>query len=76
MHCTLDAEMKSLHAQGLRTVVKQAQPITLADEERLWESGILGDHSPQALLDANGIHVWVVFHTEKWSEKQVCEWIK
>ena len=49
--CTLDAEMKSLSAQGLGTVVKQAQPITPADKEKLWESGILGDHSPQALLD-------------------------
>ena len=48
---TLDAEMKSLRAQGLGIVVKQAQPITPADEEKLWESGILGDHSPQALLD-------------------------
>ena len=37
---TLDAEMKSLRAQGLGTVVKQAQPITLADEDKLWKSGI------------------------------------
>ena len=40
LYRTLDAEMKSLCAQGLGTVVKQAQPITLVDEDKLWKSGI------------------------------------
>ena len=38
---TLDAEMKSLRAQGLGTTPKQAQPITPADEEKLWASHVL-----------------------------------
>ena len=30
---------------------KQAQPITCEAEERLWQLGLLGDHSAQALVD-------------------------
>ena len=48
---TLDAEMKSLCVQGLGTTLKQAKLITPADEDKLWASHVLGDHSPQALLD-------------------------
>ena len=49
---TLDAEMKRLKASaGVRLVPKQAEPITEAEEEMLWEKGLLGSHSPQSLVD-------------------------
>ena len=47
---TLDAEMKRLASKG-KGVKKQAQPITCEEEERLWQLGLLGDHSAQALVD-------------------------
>ena len=49
---TLDAEMKRLKQTGLGSQAKQAEPLTEAEEEILWEKGIIGDHSPQALLNA------------------------
>ena len=62
LRCTLDAEMKSLRAQ--ETTPKQVQPITPADEAKLWASHVLGDHSPQALLDTM-VFVWTLFCLKK-----------
>lgn len=55
---TLDAEMKRLKKAGAGSCRRQAKPLT-AEEELLWQIGILGDHTPQALLNTvfyfNGI---------------------
>ena len=49
---TLDAEMKRLKGTpGIRSVPKQAEPISAAEEEILWCKGLLGNHSPQCLVD-------------------------
>ena len=48
---TLDSEMKRLCKLGKGSVKKQAEPIKVTEEEELWSRGILGDHSPQALLN-------------------------
>ena len=48
---TLDAEMKRLTAKGLGSKKKKAEPLTEEQEETLWRKGILGDHTPQALLN-------------------------
>lgn len=48
---TLDAEMKRLRSLGIGTSTKQAEPITDAEEERLWIQGKLGPDTPQSLLD-------------------------
>ena len=43
--------MKCLKQTGLGSQAKQAEPLTEAEEEILWEKGIIGDHLPQALLN-------------------------
>ena len=47
---TLDSEMKRIQKKGKGSTKKKAEPLTVKDEELLWEKGVLGDHSPQALL--------------------------
>lgn len=57
---SLDAEMKRLQSKGLGSVHRQAEPFTPEEEELLWEKKILGDHSPQSLLNTiifmNGLY--------------------
>ena len=48
---TLDGEMKRLRSLGMGVVTKQAEPVIEDEEDRLWEAGCLGEHSPQALSD-------------------------
>ena len=47
---TLDGEMKRLCTIGLGTH-KKVDTKTDTEKEFLWQKGILGDHSPQALLN-------------------------
>ena len=46
----LDSEMKRLKAKGLGMTVNKAEPISLEEEELLWESGALGDTDSMTLL--------------------------
>ena len=52
--------MKRLQSAGLGSKRKQAEPLTLEEEELLWEKKILGDHNPRALLNTvmfmNGLY--------------------
>ena len=48
---TLDGEMKRLQSLGIGAKKRQAEPLTEEEEEQLWQTGQLGDHSPQALVD-------------------------
>ncbi len=56
----LDSEMKRLRAAGIGTVRKQAEPITMDEEDVLWEKGLLGDKNAQTLVDTmlymNGLY--------------------
>lgn len=47
----LDAKMKNLSKQGLGVNKKQAQVITEEQEEYMWKNKILGEDTPQKLLD-------------------------
>jgi len=48
---TLDAEMKRLQSLGLGSKKKQAETLKELEEETLWKKGLLGDSTPQVLLD-------------------------
>lgn len=47
---TLDTMMKKLKQRGVGADVKQAEVITLDEEEMLWNEGILGSETPTKLL--------------------------
>ena len=47
----IDSEMKRLKSTGKGVIVKRAESIDIKEEEILWSNRILGDSSPQSLLD-------------------------
>ncbi len=48
---TLDGEMKRLKKTGKGSQKRQAEPLSIEEEELLWEKGVLGSDTPQALLN-------------------------
>ena len=56
----LDAEIKRLQWSGLGSKTRKAEPVTMDEEETLWQLGLLGNSTPQALVDTilvmNGIY--------------------
>ena len=58
--CTIDVKMKELQASG-KYMPKKAQPITIEHKDILWEKGLLGDHSPQALSDTLVFYISMCF---------------
>ena len=46
-------------------VKKQAEPIIEQEEELLWEKGLLGDATPQSLLDSC-VHEWALLCPTEW----------
>ena len=56
----LDGRMKQLKASGV-FVKKSAEVITEEVEDRLWELGVLGDNSPQVLLDTMFYYIGLYF---------------
>lgn len=52
LHNVLERCYKELNEQGVGAVRKQAEVISVEEEQLLWDSGMLGTHSPLALLNA------------------------
>ena len=52
--------MKRLQGKGVGSRKRQAEPLTEEEEEALWSKEVLGDHSPEALLNTmifmNGLY--------------------
>ena len=44
--------MKRLRKAGIQTKGLKAEPLSLDEKELLWQRGLLGDHCPDALLNA------------------------
>ena len=59
LHNAFDRQLRLLRDIGIGVERKRAQVITPAIEEMLWEKGVIGVHSAQALLNA------IFFITEK-----------
>ena len=67
---TLDAEMKRLRSTGLGVEVKKAEPISVDEEEQMWQCGALGNDNPQVLLQTLfhliGVHFALRSGSEHW----------
>ena len=48
---TLDAKMKRLQSARAGSKKRQVEVLTEEDEEQLWQKGLLGDATPQTLVD-------------------------
>ena len=48
---SIDSEMKRLTGLGVSSVVKQAQPLSEDEEEKLWSSKVLGSHNARVQSD-------------------------
>ncbi len=52
--------MKRLQSKGMGSTKRQAEILTREDEDKLWKEGLLGDMTPQQLLDTiifyNGLY--------------------
>ena len=49
-HGTMESVFQSLHREGIGPEVKHISLITKVEETTMWEKGVLGDTSPQALV--------------------------
>ena len=49
---TMESVYQDLHSKGVGAVVRHTPIITKEEEENLWDKGIIGDHSPLALVRA------------------------
>ena len=61
--------MKLLKARGMRVAVKRAEPIDKREEDLMWSNGVLGDSSPQSLVDTM-VYMWLLFSFEKQTRAQ------
>ena len=70
---TIDSRMKELKASGIDCPC-QAGVLTVEMEESLWQQGLLGDSTPQQLLDTMVYYTCrALFCVEKWPETSQLE---
>ena len=67
-HTTLDSEIKRLNITGRYIHKRRAEPITVEDENLLWELGLLGTTSPTVLLHTLVYMVGLYFALRSGSE--------
>lgn len=60
--------MKRLQSASIGSIKKQAEPLTMEEEEQLWEKKILGDHSPKALSNTMMFINGIYFPLQSWVE--------
>ena len=60
--------MKRLRKAGIKTKGLKAEPLSLDEEELLWKRGILGDHSPDALLNTVFFQIGINFSLRSGAE--------
>ena len=62
LHCTLDNLFRKLHEQGVGAKRRRAEIVSTSEEDQLWSTGVVGVHSPTALLGAvffyNGLNLF------------------
>ena len=51
-HHSLDVHFNKLHSSGIGRQVNHAEVISKQEENKLWESGVLGDSDPKSLQNA------------------------
>lgn len=49
LHNSLDLLFNRLHSEGIGRQIKKAEIISIEDEKKLWESGILNTTTPKGL---------------------------
>ena len=52
LHHSLDVHFNNLHSSGIGRQVNHAEVISKQEENKLWESGVLGDSDPKSLQNA------------------------
>ena len=52
LHKSLDSLFRQLITENIRTNLRHAEVFTKSDEDKLWETGILGTDSPKSLMNA------------------------
>ena len=56
LHQLLNHLYRDLHAQGIGATRRQSEIISRCDEDKLWETRVMGTNSPQVLLSAVFFH--------------------
>ena len=74
---TLDNQMRQLSKEDKVAKCEKAQPLSVDDDDLLWLSGILGDSTPEQLVDTllylNGVHFALRAAEEHKSLKMNCQ---
>ena len=52
LHKSLDSLFRQLRTENIGTSVRHAEVFTKSNEDKLWETGVLGTDSPKSLLNA------------------------
>lgn len=66
MREVLDAKMKSLSKQGIGLTRRQADIISIDQENIMWQKGMLGTDSPKRLLDTLLYNMRNKYKTKNW----------